>query len=165
MSNKLHKIDGAEVLYLSYTNSENVKRTYKYSADSVNVYNENGYEIVNLRKTNVINLIEPTFTLTPTGLSGTVIVPSPIPNQPNFAQLGSNQEIKFKKKNSKVFDSGTYLFYWKVNNSTNQLFPNDEDYIILGEDEYFMYTDLSKSSVEIFSSGTKITKTGLSSYN
>ena len=165
LPNKLHKIGGSEVLYLSYTNSENVKRTYEYNANSIKVYDENGWEIVNLRQTNVVNLIEPTFQLTPTGLSGTVIVLSPIPNQPNFAQLGSNQEIKFKKKNSKIFDSGTYLFYWKVNNSTNQLFPENATSIILGEDEYFMYTDLSKSSVEIFSSGTKITKNGLGSYN
>ena len=150
--NTLYQILPGETLSLSYTDSENVKKKIEYGYNYIDEYSggtPTSHTIVNQ------NLIEPTFTMSPTGTGGTVLV-----DNTYYNQLGANEEIKFLKKNEKVFDSGTYLFYWKVNNSENNLFPNDEDYIILGEDEYFMYTDTSKSNVEIFSSGTKIANVG-----
>ncbi len=154
--NKVHKILDGEALYISYTNSDNVLRTYKYTKGEIITYNEQGKLIGTEQVEN--NIIEPTFTLRPTTNNGTIRVNSDMPDNPNFNQLGANQEIKFKKKNQKVFNKGVFNFYWKRNNSKNELFLNGENEIILGEDEYLMYTDTTKSSVEIFSTGTKINK-------
>lgn len=156
-ANKPYKIDGGEALFLSYTNSDNVLKTFKYEKNSITTYDKNGI-VLNVKSVNN-NIIEPTFILTPTGDYGTIDVPGMSIGK--FNQLGSNEEIKFLSKNELTFDKNTYYFYWKVSNSSNTLFEQDQDDIILGEDEYFMYTDSSKSNVEIFSSGTRISKVGL----
>ncbi len=163
VANEPHKIgesDPSEVLYLSYTNSDGLLRTYKYTADTIYILNESGVIISQKLGT---TLISPNFEMVATGNTGTINVNSDMVNDPKFDSLSSNEEIGFLKKNEKVFNKDTYYFYWKLNNTNNVLFAQSTDeYRILGEDEYFMYTDSSKSSVEIFSSGTKISRDGLS---
>lgn len=162
-ANKPHKIVSGEALYLSYTNSDNIKRTYKYEEDKISTLDENGL-IISVESVDA-NIIEPTFSLTPTSNMGTVTVDSDMVGDPKFLQLSTSQEIKFLRKNEKVFNDGKYYFYWKMNNSKNILFDENVDEIILGEDEYLMYTDMSKSGVEIFSAGTKVTKSGFDNVN
>lgn len=158
-ANEPHQIEGSEVLYLSFTNSEGILRTYKYTVDTIYTLNEAGVVISQKSGT---TLISPNFEMTATGNTGIINVDSDMANDPKFNSLYSSDEIKFLKKNQKEFNKDTYYFYWKLNNTDNKLFPLSTDtYRVLGEDEYFMYTDTSKSSVEIFSSGTKITRDGL----
>ena len=159
-ANKPHRINGTEYLYISYTNSDDILRTYKYEETRITTYDNSGIQIDVKEVEN--NLIQPTFLLNNTGVSGIITVPG---MSEKFNQLGSNEEIQFLKINQKNFNENTYLFYWKVSNSENRLFPEGVNEIVLGEEEYFMYTDTSKSGVEIFSSGTKITKDGLSYVN
>lgn len=157
-ANDAHEIGSGEKLYISYTNSDQVVRTYEYNEDYIITMDVNGFEI---KKETGKTIISPSFQMAQT-TGGTMVVNAfDLPTSTRFTYLSTGDEIGFLKKNEKTFVKDTYYFYWKLNNTENVLFPTEVNERILGEEEYFMYTDTAKASVEIFGSGTKISRVGL----
>jgi len=89
----------------------------------------------------------------------------------SFYSLGTSQSIEKRKFVETVLTSSSLPCYWITNSTDNALFTTgDEIYVgegseqtlvgyqrILGENEYFMYSNSSLTSLEVLGSGTRIT--------
>ena len=76
-----------------------------------------------------------------------------------YNQLGSNETISTRILLETVFDTNHFV-YWIVNNNAGALFKAGESERILGEGEYFIYTDSAKENLTILGRGTKLVRSG-----
>lgn len=76
----------------------------------------------------------------------------------NFFTLGTKEEVAIKDINSEKLESFKKC-YWLTNNENNQInWTSDGSnfYYILGDDEYFFYSDSLMSSLNAYGCGTKL---------
>lgn len=75
-----------------------------------------------------------------------------------FKQLTSNQTIATRKLMQTKLDASNIWCYWIVDNNDNVLFKNGATEKILGNNEYFIYTNSSLNELVILGAGTKLNK-------
>ena len=74
-----------------------------------------------------------------------------------YNQLGSNETISTRVLLQTKFNT-TQFVYWIVNNPGGVLFEATESQRILGEGEFFVYTDSNKEYLTILGRGTKLNR-------
>lgn len=85
-----------------------------------------------------------------------------------FYSLGTSEEIQKRKRVKSTLTSSSLPCYWITNNPDNALFTdNDKIYdgddnflgyqIVLGENEYFIYSNTALTELEVLGSGTRLT--------
>lgn len=181
-----YKLQGNDILYINYTNSNDIMITIKYTADTVTTYNmKNGVEkscieITLDHSNNEYNIFKPNFNVVPTTyrVTGTDDVEKATPTkkiklsteqeQKCFYTIASNEEILKRKFVTISLKNQVLPCYWVRTNVDNQLFT-DQDAIkdsngeiigyqvILGENEYFIYSNSALTSLEILGSGARLT--------
>lgn len=140
-----HLIVSGEKLTVRYTDSTTKKVVTKsYDADSGKIIKPN----FDLTKTEDL--------LSPTTEFGNV----------KYAYLSQTDTIDIRKEVSITLDINKIIpVYWIRDNQENRLFTDDEIVgttakTILGANEYFIYSNEDFTTLNIFSSGTKLTMTG-----
>lgn len=182
-----HTISGGDYLIVNYVDSNNNSIAIKYTLDKIVTYKvsrerETGQEFyvatIVSEVTTPLNMFKPVgLTLKEPAdysISGIVTtkqikfgVDSPLP----FYSLGTEESIEKRRFVQTTLTSTSLPCYWIVNNSDNSLFSSsDAIYIgggseqtligyekVLGENEYFMYSNSSLTELEVLGSGTRIT--------
>jgi len=149
-ANTSHRLTGSERLSVVYTDADTgLEKSVVYTASSII---ENGVET----QVNAINIFKANFDLVNT--SDSVSSASIIKGGVKYLILGSNQTIDKQVYVRTVLDDAILRCYWLVNNPTNTLFTatGDLEYI-LGEGEYFIYSNSNLTELTVLGSGTRLT--------
>lgn len=180
--NEEHIITGEEYLIVNYVDSNSNSIAIKYTADKITTYRvskerESGEDFY--VSTIVSEVTVPSNIFKPLGLSlketaeysisGTVItkIIKFGVNLLDFYTLGTEESIEKRKFVETTLTSSSLPCYWIVNSADNALFTSvDAIYEgstligyqkVLGENEYFMYSNSSLTELEVLGSGTRLT--------
>ena len=184
--NQEHVISGTQSLIVNYADSNGTSIAIEYTADKIITYRvsrerefgEDGFEDFYV-STIVSEVTVPVNIIKPVGLtlrepadfsiSGVVITKKIKFGADilSFYSLGTEESIEKRKYVQTTLTSTSLPCYWIMNNSENALFTeSDEIYDgltligyerILGENEYFIYSNTSLTELEVLGSGTRIT--------
>jgi hypothetical protein len=183
---KEHSISGDEYLIINYVDSNSNNIAIKYTSDKIVTYKVSKERVVNqdyYTSTIVSEVNTPSNIFKPVGLTlrepaeysiSGVITTKVIDftgNLLNFNTLGTEESIEKRKFVETTLTASIVPCYWIVNGSENELFKEgDEIYEgegseqtlvgyerVLGENEYFIYSNSSLDSLEVLGSGTRLT--------
>jgi len=181
--NKEHTITGEEYLLINYVDSNNTNIAIKYTVDKVITYRvskerEAGQDYYTSTIVNEVtvpyNIFKPVgLTLKETAeysISGIVItkIIQFGANLLDFYTLGTEESIEKRKFVETTLTSSSLPCYWIVNTQENALFTEENEILdgssnvigyerLLGENEYFMYSNSSLTELEVLGSGTRLT--------
>jgi hypothetical protein len=190
--NQEHTISGTDSLIVNYVDSNNSSIAIEYTVNKINTYRvskeresgEDYYTATIVSEVTVpSNIIKPVgLTLkTPQEYSISGIVTTKILriNSVNldFYTLGTEESIEKRKFVETTLTSSSLPCYWLVSNENNALFTSGDAIYedvggtptivgyekLLGENEYFMYSNSSLTELEVLGSGTRLTLKATSS--
>lgn len=75
----------------------------------------------------------------------------------SYKQIAANESISVRELMATTFSTNKNV-YWVMNNTSNTLFNGNETEIVLGDNEFFIYTDAAKQYLTILGRGTKIVR-------
>lgn len=161
-ANTEHVLKDTEKLLINYTDSNGTVHDIEYSAH--NIIDHSGADMEYVSNEDVI--IRSSIDIEPISdgtKSSTVIVK----NDKDYYYLPTNATIEDRRKASRKIDDAQLFCYWSTSSADNALFTEGdlrksdngtESWYerLLGDNEYFAYTDSSKTELVILQSGTRL---------
>lgn len=153
------KTYGSYVLYHANLDNEVAAGTeYTLSAgEYIDLYYKDSDNAIRTSRIPSGSIINSSFTLRSFNADAGYTYTKNVPNvgQVDYKQIASNESISVRGRYRTVFDTYKYV-YWAMSNSNNALFEAGKSETVLGDNEYFLYTDASKQYLTILGRGTKL---------
>lgn len=161
-ANEEHEMVAGETLTINYTDSSKKEHNIVFSSTGIK---DNGETVEMEGQTRVI--VRPNFDVYPVtsyAVSGRSVITK---NNKEFYTLSTNETIEDRRLIQTTIDDAQLNCYWSTSSPNNALFTDDNavpdssgnvDHYerLLGDSEYFAYTDSSKTELSILQSGTKL---------
>lgn len=190
--NKEHVISGTERLLINYVDSNNVSILIEYTSDKIITYRvtkdriagQDYYEATFVSDVDVPEnifkpvglILKPNAEYSVSGQVTTKLIKVGANSLP-FYSFGTEESVEKRKFVETTLTSSSLPCYWIVNGVDNALFTSaDAIYTgegseqtlvgyekVLGENEYFMYSNSSLTELEVLGSGTRLTLKATSS--
>lgn len=168
-ANEEYKLTGGDVLKINYTDPDDNVITITYSATSVSTVTNGGVAQV---KTGAVNIFRPSMEMKAWAAYSSdnphsSIYPDPVTTSDGYYTLGTNEMIDKRKIVQQTFSDADLPCYWFRNTVDDALFASsdavyageDVDHyeVILGDGEYFIYSNSALTDLVVLGSGTKLT--------
>lgn len=156
--NTEHVLKGTEKLLINYTDSNGVVHDITYSGGGIT--DSSGADMEYVTGDPVI--VKASIDIEPiTSENGSTVQKNTIP----YYSLSTSDTIEDRRKASRKIDDAQLFCYWSTASAGNALFTEDNRETdgnttwyerLLGDNEYFAYTDSSKTELVILQSGTRL---------
>lgn len=165
-ANTEHVMDVDETLYINYTDSNSTVHNIIFTHSGIT---DNGVADSSLPEGSEV-IIRPNFDIYSIvgdyATDGRSHIEKTVGGQTlDFYTLTTNETIEDRRRVRRAIDDQSLACYWSTSSAGNALFT-DDNYVddadgkryerLLGDNEYFAYTDSSKTELVILQSGTKL---------